>query len=49
LNRLEVQLIVPLVFRPQQQSNPDARYWLVTGRLKPGVTIAQAQTGMDSM
>jgi putative ABC transport system permease protein len=48
-DRQEVELIVPLVFKPEQQSNHDARYWLVTGRLKPGVTIEQAQARMDSI
>jgi len=48
-DRQEVELIVPLVFRPDQQSNHDTRYWLVTGRLRPGVTIEQAQASMDSI
>ena len=29
--------------------NHDSRYWLVTGRLKPGVTIQQAQAEMDAI
>jgi putative ABC transport system permease protein len=48
-DRWEWELIVPLVFKPEQIRNHDARYWLVTGRLKPGVTIAEAQAEMNSM
>jgi putative ABC transport system permease protein len=43
------ELIVPLVFPPELLNNHDARYWLVTGRLKPGVTIWQAQAEMDAI
>jgi putative ABC transport system permease protein len=48
-DRWDWELIVPLVFKPEQLSNHDSRYWLVTGRLKPGVTIKQAQAEMDSI
>ena len=48
-DRQEVELIVPLAFKPEQQSNHDVRYWLVTGRLKPGVNIERAQASMDSI
>ena len=48
-DRWEWELIVPLVFKPEQLTNHDARYWLVTGRLKPGVTIQQAQAEMDAI
>ena len=42
------QLIVPLVFKPEQL-NHDFHWLLVMGRLKPGVTIRQAQQNMDSV
>jgi putative ABC transport system permease protein len=40
------QFITPLVFKPEQ-INHDDRWMLVVGRLKPGVTIPQAQADMD--
>jgi predicted permease len=40
------QLSVPLAFRPDQ-INHDFHWILVMGRLKPDVTIAQAQSEMD--
>jgi putative ABC transport system permease protein len=48
-DRQEEQLIVPLVFKPAQQSDHGSRYWAVGGRLKPGVTIQQAQASLDSI
>jgi putative ABC transport system permease protein len=48
-DRWDWELIVPLVFKPEQLSDHDSRDWLVTGRLKPGVTIRQAQTEMDAI
>jgi putative ABC transport system permease protein len=47
-DRWNWELIVPLVFN-SEQLNHDSRYWLVTGRLRPGVTIKQAQAEMDSV
>jgi putative ABC transport system permease protein len=47
-DRWDWQLIVPLVFK-SEQLNHESRYWLVTGRLKPGVAIKQAQAEMDSV
>lgn len=44
----DVQLTVPLVFKPEQ-INHDFHWLLVTGRLKPGVTIKQAQQDMDAV
>ena len=44
----DVQLTVPLVFKPEQ-INHDFHWLLVTGRLKPGVTIKQAQQDMDGV
>jgi predicted permease len=43
------ELMVPLVFKPEQLHDRDSRYWLVTGRLKPGVSIQQAQAEMDAI
>ena len=48
-DRWDWELIVPLVFKPEQLSDHDSRDWLVTGRLKPGVTIQQAQAEMDAI
>jgi putative ABC transport system permease protein len=47
-DRQESQLIVPLVFKPEQ-INHDFHWLLVMGRLKPGVTLKQAQQNMDSV
>ncbi len=41
--------MVPLVFKPEQLSDHASRYWVATGRLKPGVTIQQAQAEMDAI
>jgi putative ABC transport system permease protein len=46
-DRWDWELIVPLVFTPGQLKDHDSRGWFVTGRLKPGVTIQQAQAEMD--
>lgn len=45
-DRLESQFVVPLSFRPDQ-INHDFHWLLVIGRLKSGVSIAQAQADMD--
>jgi putative ABC transport system permease protein len=42
------QLTVPLVFKPEQL-NHDFHWLLTIGRLKPGVTVKQAQADMDSV
>src|SRR5271170_7577060 len=41
-------VIVPLVFKPEQV-NHDFHWLLVMGRMKPGVTIKQAQADMDAV
>lgn len=47
-DRWNWELIVPLVFTPELL-NRGSRYWVVTGRLKPGVSIQQAQAEMDAI
>jgi len=47
-DRLEEQLFVPLDFKPDQ-INHDFHFVLVMGRLKPGVTLQQANADMDSV
>src|SRR6266481_4357650 len=47
-DRLEAQLFVPLAFKPDQ-INHDFHFVLVMGRLKPGVTLQQANADMDSV
>src|SRR5712671_936041 len=45
-DRLENQLFVPLAFKPDQ-INHDFHFILVMGRLKPGITLQQANAEMD--
>jgi putative ABC transport system permease protein len=47
-DRLDQSLIVPLVFKPEQL-NHDFHWLLVMGRLKPGVTMREAQANMDAV
>jgi putative ABC transport system permease protein len=47
-DRLGRQLVVPMVFTPEQL-NHDFRWLVVLGRLKPGITIAQANADMDTV
>jgi putative ABC transport system permease protein len=42
------EVTVPLVFKPEQL-NHDFHWLLVMGRLKPGMTLKQAQANMDSV
>ena len=45
-DRQQAQLAVPLAFKPEQL-NHDFHWLLVEGRLKPGVTLKQAQQNMN--
>ena len=47
-DRLDQDLVVPLAFTPEQK-NHDFHWLLVMGRLKPGVSIKQAQADMDTV
>jgi len=47
-DRGQAQITVPLVFKPEQV-NHDFHWLLVMGRLKPGVTLKQAQQNMDAV
>jgi putative ABC transport system permease protein len=47
-DRSDGQITVPLVFKPEQ-INHDFHWLLSIGRLKPGVTLKQAQADMDSV
>lgn len=47
-DRLDTWLIVPLAFKPEQL-NHDFHWLLAMARLKPGVTIKQAQADMDTV
>jgi predicted permease len=45
-DRLDAQFTVPLAFKPDQ-INHDFHWLLVMGRMKPGVSLAQAQADME--
>lgn len=47
-DRLGRQLVVPMAFRPEQL-NHDFRWLVVLGRLKPGVTLAQANADVNEV
>jgi putative ABC transport system permease protein len=48
-DRWDEELIVPLVFTLEQLKDRASRYCVVTGRLKPGVTIGQAQAELSAI
>lgn len=48
-DRLPMQLWVPLAFKPEQKISHDAHFILVMGRLKDGVSLAQAQSEMNGI
>jgi len=45
-DRLQEQIFAPLAFKPEQL-NHDFHWLLIAGRLKPGVSIPQAQANMN--
>jgi putative ABC transport system permease protein len=47
-DRLDTRLFAPLVFKPEQ-INHDFHWLLVVARMKPGLTIAQANADMDAV
>lgn len=47
-DRFEAPLFLPLAFKPEQ-INHDFHWLLVMGRLKPGVTLQQANADMDAV
>ncbi|HEY1744464.1 MAG TPA: ABC transporter permease [Granulicella sp.] len=47
-DRLELELAAPLAFKPEQ-INHDYHWLLTMGRMKPGVTLQQAQADMDAV
>lgn len=47
-DRFESHLFVPLAFKPEQ-INRDSHWLAVMGRLKPNVTLQQAQADMDTV
>jgi putative ABC transport system permease protein len=47
-DRAPAQVSVPMAFKPEQ-INHDFHFLLVIGRLKPGITIKQAQADMDNV
>ena len=47
-DRNQAQLTVPLVFKPEEL-NHDFHWLLAMGRLKPGVTVQQAQADMNAV
>jgi putative ABC transport system permease protein len=47
--RKSTELWIPVAFSKQELANRDAHYLTVAGRLKPGVTLQQAQADMESV
>jgi putative ABC transport system permease protein len=48
-DRWEPEAMVPLTFKPEELSDHSSRNFVVTARLKPGVTIQQAQAQMEAI
>jgi len=46
-DRGDSEIVVPLAFKPEQITNYEDHYLFVMGRLRPGVTLAQAQADMN--
>ena len=47
--RRDVDLWVPIAFTPQEAGNRGRHYLQVVARLKPGITLKQAQADMDAV
>ncbi|HUD14149.1 MAG TPA: ABC transporter permease [Terracidiphilus sp.] len=47
-DRLNQELVAPLAFKPEQL-NHDFHWLLAMGRMRPGVTLQQAQANMDAV
>jgi putative ABC transport system permease protein len=45
-DRMQIKFLVPLAFKPQEL-NRDGSPYVVAGRLKPGITLAEAQADMN--
>jgi putative ABC transport system permease protein len=45
----ELEVFIPLGFSERQRANYQARWLQVVGRLKPGITLAQAQADMNAV
>jgi putative ABC transport system permease protein len=43
------EAIIPLSFKPEELNDHGARWWVVSARLKPRITIQQAQAEMDAV
>ena len=43
------ELWVPIAFTPERKAQHDEHSYLVVGRLKPGISMAQAQSEMDAI
>jgi len=46
-DRGDTDLMVPLAFKPEQLTDYQNRFYLVMGRLRPGISIEQAQAEMN--
>ncbi|HUJ30050.1 MAG TPA: ABC transporter permease [Candidatus Acidoferrum sp.] len=48
-DRGDAELVVPLAFKPEQITNYDNHFLFVMGRLRPGVSLEQAQANMSTV